>query len=577
MNDWTNIINSAGLFQQPQSISNPLGSYNPLQGIANNIDVNKAGTVIGGANPSAGKGFNLDSLKGAALGTINPLISSLINPSGNTTGVGNTMKQIGNLATNIPGVGGVIGAGLANVGTFVNTLFGSNINEGNVNRFRQQALQQGNYIPSAVDNSSLLSEYDKFRELGAVKKNDVGSDGWFSNKASNLTRNINRQRRRANERALASLGNVANNIEQQQDSARTAQYLADGGSLNNNLQGITEFNTGGTHEQNPLGGIPQGINNQGNLNLVEQGEIRFNDFIFSNRIKDPRTNKTFAKTAKNIMKESEERPNDSISKNYLNKALENLQRIQETVQQEQQIPHEQNPNTQTFVNGGNLASNLRYAPIVGSGIQVLSDILGKTNQPQYDAAERIEQAARDVEGAYTPIGYTPIGERMTYTPTDTRQSIADLQSLSMAGLSKTTGNPLADRATRLATIYNTQRAMGDVLKQSTLADITKRAQVLGFNRATDQNNAQMAMYAANSNAANRMRATQAAARLKAQAAGLRDQAYRVSDVARAANLSNLFTNLGALGKEESTKNLISKLAKKGVFKYDALGNFIQNK
>ena len=44
-----------------------------------------------------------------------------------------------------------------------------------------------------------------------------------------------------------------------------ANYSAEGGELNT-------FENGGTHEQNPLGGIPQGVDENGTPNLVEQGE-----------------------------------------------------------------------------------------------------------------------------------------------------------------------------------------------------------------------------------------------------------------------------------------------------------------
>jgi hypothetical protein len=54
------------------------------------------------------------------------------------------------------------------------------------------------------------------------------------------------------------------------------QY-ADGGNL-------TRFNEGGTHEQNPLGGIPQGQDAQGNMNTVEQGETKSGNFVYSDRI-----------------------------------------------------------------------------------------------------------------------------------------------------------------------------------------------------------------------------------------------------------------------------------------------------
>lgn len=49
------------------------------------------------------------------------------------------------------------------------------------------------------------------------------------------------------------------------------------------------FATGGTHEQNPNGGIPQGVNAQGKLRTTEQNEFKIKfpdgDYIFSNRLK----------------------------------------------------------------------------------------------------------------------------------------------------------------------------------------------------------------------------------------------------------------------------------------------------
>jgi hypothetical protein len=52
---------------------------------------------------------------------------------------------------------------------------------------------------------------------------------------------------------------------------------------------LTKYQTGGTHEQNPLGGIPLGMGINGKQNVVEQGEASFNfkdgKYIFSNRLK----------------------------------------------------------------------------------------------------------------------------------------------------------------------------------------------------------------------------------------------------------------------------------------------------
>jgi hypothetical protein len=58
-----------------------------------------------------------------------------------------------------------------------------------------------------------------------------------------------------------------------------------GGNINTNMnryaQGgdLTQFNEGGLHSQNPLGGVPIGNNNS-----VEQGETKQNNFVYSNRI-----------------------------------------------------------------------------------------------------------------------------------------------------------------------------------------------------------------------------------------------------------------------------------------------------
>ena len=53
---------------------------------------------------------------------------------------------------------------------------------------------------------------------------------------------------------------------------------------------LTEFEGGGTHEENPIGGIPQGLASNGKMNTVEEGESKYKfkktgDYIFSNRIK----------------------------------------------------------------------------------------------------------------------------------------------------------------------------------------------------------------------------------------------------------------------------------------------------
>ena len=52
--------------------------------------------------------------------------------------------------------------------------------------------------------------------------------------------------------------------------------------------GVSFINTGGTHEENPNDGVPMGVDSQGVPNLVEEGEVRWGDYMFSDRLIVPR-------------------------------------------------------------------------------------------------------------------------------------------------------------------------------------------------------------------------------------------------------------------------------------------------
>lgn len=98
--------------------------------------------------------------------------------------------------------------------------------------------------------------------------------------------------------------------------------LTNGGFFSNDVD-IVE--AGGTHEENKYGGVPISLDQQGIPNTVEEGEVIWNNYIFSNRIKASSEAleagnlrqsyklKTFADIAKSLQKESEERPFDFIS------------------------------------------------------------------------------------------------------------------------------------------------------------------------------------------------------------------------------------------------------------------------
>lgn len=115
-----------------------------------------------------------------------------------------------------------------------------------------------------------------------------------------------------------------------------------GGNLNKNNM-LTEFNNGGSHELNPLGGIPQGISPDGTPNKVEEGETKWEDYIFSNRLmldKNTASNhnldkkhigKSFADISKELSKQYKERPNDPISRDTVRANMGMLQHANDEV------------------------------------------------------------------------------------------------------------------------------------------------------------------------------------------------------------------------------------------------------
>lgn len=109
--------------------------------------------------------------------------------------------------------------------------------------------------------------------------------------------------------------------------------------------GLSHVNAGGSHEENPYDGVQMGVDPEGTPNLVEEGEVIFNDYVYSRRILlDEETKKkfhfpkkkdlTFADAAKKLEKEISERPNDPISKAGFKAQMEILAEEQERQKQE---------------------------------------------------------------------------------------------------------------------------------------------------------------------------------------------------------------------------------------------------
>ena len=194
--------------------------------------LNNTGSKLSGNSRSI-LGLNSEglSLAGGIANTVAGVANGLMNPSGNSTGVGNVLSGVGSLASNIPGIGGLVGAGVNLLGGLVNAAFGSNINEEYVDLTKSNITNQAGYTSKASTNDQLMSDWGSHTNLAYVDQDDVGSDGWFSNKAKNLTKDLNSQIDEANLKALLSLSNTAGNIDTQNDLNLLANFKADGGGI----------------------------------------------------------------------------------------------------------------------------------------------------------------------------------------------------------------------------------------------------------------------------------------------------------------------------------------------------------
>ena len=347
-----------------------------------------------------------------------------------------------------------------------------------------------------------------------------------------------------------------------------------GGSLQTHggdwSNGLTWFNNGGSHEENPYDGIPQGIAPDGKPNLVEEGEVKYNDYIFSDRLTVPediqnkykvKDNTTFAKAVKKLSKESEERPNDPISQNGLDIILNDLINSQEEIRMKKQ--QKQN---RRYAKGGLLdGENLRYAPVVGSAIGALSTALSK---PDYESADMIANAANSA-GQYMPVSFNPIGDYLGYSPLDINYMANQLRASEQAAarniMNTSGGNRGTAMAGLLANTYNSQLALGDAYRKAQEANLAQQQQVAQFNRQTNITNSQGILDAARANQEAKMRAGAQYLEGINRAATLRQQIKNNRQASLSANLTGLFDNLGAVGEDIANRRDRDFLMKNGVF------------
>ena len=579
-------------------------------------------------------------LKGGLAGGIGSAVGNIAGNAisgGLESGAGSAISNIGGtigsaLSTVNPVLGGIVSAGSGIIGGVTNKMFGSKLNAEKIAEIEKSNNAMNTIMVDSDDADSVMDQWTN-QDFGSnFSKADIGKDGIFSSKAASKYRQLKKQQEAARNRALLAYEDAIDAVDTQSDLNAIANFTAYGGPIDigRNMfnrggimhqhggdfsNGLIFIDNGGTHEQNPFEGVQMGVDAQGIPNMVEEGEVVWNDYVFSNRLKPTKEFKdkykvkgdTFADVAKEMQKESEERPNDPISKRGLEDSMMKLQIEQEDIRMKDNRRGSKN----LFKIGGSKApelpslkglqqsvdkwmldhdvkpaplktkgiegvtprhlhipepgfnlSDLRYAPAVGSAIGAATSLLSK---PDYTPSDTVLEAANQM-GNYTPISYNPIGNYLSYNPFDRNYYTNKLNA--QAGATRraimNTSNP-SRNAALLAADYNAQGKLGDLARQAEEYNLAQRQAVEQFNRGTNQANAEMGLKAAMANQEAALRARSSRLSGVAQAMAVRDAVDARRGASMSANLTNLFDSLGNIGIDEMNRADRDMLIRAGVF------------
>lgn len=344
------------------------------------------GNLIGGGLSSgAGNAIgSIGSTVGSAISSVNPLLGGIVSVDSGLIG-GLTNRMFGS-KLNQENINAVKG----NISSTANASFGGssddlmsqlsdasmvgNINKGDIgkdgwfsnkagkltNQLRAQAEKANTRLYNNFNQAADITNENQFLQgmynIGAFG-GPLFKDGGIMIKKENrgkFTESANRANMGVQEYARHILANKEDYsptlIKRANFARNAAKWNAFGGDLNTYggtyNGGLEYIDNGGTHEQNPLNGVPMGTDRNGTPNLVEEGETIWNDYVFSNRLKVPETltdkyklskDITFAEASKKLGKEIEETPNDPISKRTFNSFMQDLQQSQEEVKAKKEL------------------------------------------------------------------------------------------------------------------------------------------------------------------------------------------------------------------------------------------------
>lgn len=565
---------------------------------------------------------------------------------------GNIGSSLGALTS---GLTGVVSAGVNNaqikdtsteeamIEDVANTQFSTGSFDNLMSEFDSNAMVKNNFTKQevrGVSNGQMAGNTLKGVASGAMAGAQIGGvwgaiggaavglgsglAGIFvgNKKARDKANQLNNDSKLANASYLNNFGNSVENTQNTMFNNSLLNVASYGGPLFNHTgdwtNGLTFINAGGTHEQNPFEGVQVGIDPQGVPNLVEEGEIIYNDYVFSNRLKptkkqleDSGLNKkyegwTFAKIVKDLQKESADSPIDFISQNTLEDMISIVTKMQEEIRMkrnkknnnkfpwgglvdlvEENIgPEESDALIESFwgaaktpeqrlaimeldpsnaykkpkspTNNFNWQSLGRYAPVAADATTLMNNIFTK---PDYSNANAGVKAMRDVP----MVDVKPIGNYLQLDNLDRNYYLNPLLASSRSTARAIQNQGLNASQTQFALLANQHelnKATGNALMEMERENMARDLQEAQFNLGIDQYNANQAMQAKQMNQQRAFNIAQA----EANAAQMREAIDAQRTVAISQGLSNLSDNLSGIGTESVYRDWLGALTDTGAIR-----------
>ena len=511
--------------------------------------------------------------------------------------------------------------------------------------------QIGNTISSALQGASTGATIGG--PWGALAGGIIGAGASIggivagNKKAKNLAAELNTQSILGNTNVINKFNNATLSTLDNMYEDLYGNIAAYGGNLNMDIpnyqthggdfsNGIIKINEGGTHEENPNGGVLMGVDSQGVPNLVEEGEVIYNDYVFSNRltpsndllkkVKLPKKyeRKSYSYIAEDLSKESEETPNDPISKRGLQANMSKLATLQELQRQsmgkqgtnqlikgntaafggriydgledtlklanreidnsimglmpvdnsKMKFPGVTYNDTSTIIpkstnsttsktKESSLPTYLRYAPVLSSGIASLNSLLQK---PDYENADILKGLASNVPN--NRVRFNKIYNSYNYKPIDSDYLLNQVKAQAGATNSAIL-NSNANAGTALSALlssgYNAQKGVGNAIMQAENLNNERRRVAAQMQTAVDQYNSQGLANADSQNANLALQQANMRNTLLSNYASMRENIDNALEQSRSLNLTNFTDNLSNIGRENVNWNYLQNLIDSGYF------------